>query len=656
MAHATKLFDQNFIEYASYVIRDRAIPDITDGFKPVQRRIIHTLIEMDDGRFHKVAGVVGAVMKYHPHGDASINDALVNLANCDLLIEGQGNFGNALTGDPAAAGRYIECRLLPIAKKILYSPEITEYVDSYDGRNKEPVVFQAKIPIVVIQGTSGIAVGMRTDILPHNLIEVLDAEAAVLRGEDIELFPDFASGGIMDVSGYDDGKGYVTVRARLDVSDPKKVVITELPYGVTTEQMIDSIKEANDLGKLHIARVDDYTAEQVNIEISLQRNTYASDIVDALYAYTKCETKISVNPIVIDGELPRIVGISEMVRFHSEHLLKVLQREQEIEKDHLREKLHARTLERIFVEERIYKKIENKTTEEAVKKAVVQGFKPFEESLIRPINDDDIDRLLKIPIRRISLFDMSKNLGEIATLNEGIEQCDYNIAHITEFGLKYLEEVKEMAVKTHDRSRKTEISSYQALDIKSVAVRNLELKYDQETGYIGTNLKTGEVLLKVSPYDKVFYMKKDGSYRVVNVSEKDFVGTEGLFYWSIAEKDEIAKIPFTVIYKENVSKFYFIKRFNINSFQTGKLYSVIPDGKFKLVKLSMYENAIITAKYKPGCGYRVLEETFRFADFAVRKSSQVSGNKLITKQLASLTLKEVKDSFTSEEAEPGLFD
>ncbi len=656
MAYASKLFDQNFIEYASYVIRDRAIPDITDGFKPVQRRIIHTLIEMDDGRFHKVAGVVGAVMKYHPHGDASINDALVNLANCDLFIEGQGNFGNALTGDPAAAGRYIECRLLPIAKKVLYSPEITEYVDSYDGRNKEPVVFQAKIPVVVIQGTSGIAVGMRTDILPHNIIEVIDAEAAVLRGEDIELFPDFPSGGIMDVSNYDDGKGYVTVRARLDISDPKKVVITELPYGVTTEQMIDSIKEANDLGKLHIARVDDYTADQVNIEISLQRNTYAKDIVDALYAYTKCETKISVNPIVIEGDLPKIVGITDMVRFHSEHLLKVLEREQEIEKDHLREKLHARTLERIFVEERIYKRIETKKTEEDVKKAVITGFKPFADQLIREINDDDVDRLLKIPIRRISLFDINKNLDEIADLNDGIAQCDYNIAHITDFGLKYLEEVKEMAVKTHERDRKTEIKSYQALDVKTVAVRNLDLKYDQETGYLGTNLKTGEVLLKVSPYDKVFYMKKDGSYRVTNVSDKEFIGSDGLFYWCIADKEELSQVPFTAIFREKESKFYFIKRFNICSFQTGKLYTILPSGNYKIVKLSTFQNAIIFAKYKPGCGYRVLEETFRFADFAIRKTSQSSGNKLITKQLASLTLRQIKDSSTSEEAEPGLFD
>lgn len=270
MAYASGIFEKNFIEYASYVIRDRAIPELEDGLKPVQRRIIHTLIEMDDGKMHKVANVVGQCMRYHPHGDASINDALVNLANCDMFIDHQGNFGNILTGDGAAAGRYIECRLLPLAKRVLYSPEITKYVDSYDGRNKEPVVFPAKIPVVVIQGASGIAVGMKTDILPHNFLEVLDAQAAALKGEKVQLYPDFPTGGIVDVSGYEDGCGFVTVRARLDLSDSKKIVITELPYGVTSEQMIASIEEADKKGKLHIAKVTDYTTDKANIEIALQ--------------------------------------------------------------------------------------------------------------------------------------------------------------------------------------------------------------------------------------------------------------------------------------------------------------------------------------------------------------------------------------------------
>ncbi len=653
MAYASGIFEKNFIEYASYVIRDRAIPELEDGFKPVQRRIIHTLIEMDDGKFHKVANVVGQCMKYHPHGDASINDALVNLANDDLFIEKQGNFGNDLTGDGAAAGRYIECRLLPFAKKVLYSPEITQYVDSYDGRNKEPVVFPAKIPVVVISGASGIAVGMKTDILPHNFLEVLDAQAAALRGEKVLLYPDFPTGGIVDVSGYDDGCGFVTVRARLDLSDPKKIVITELPYGVTSEQMIASIEEADKKGKLHIAKVTDYTTDKANIEIALQRNTYTNDIVDALYAYTKCENKIAVNPIVIVDNLPKIVPISQMVEYHAHHLVDVLTAELHVERGHLEDKLHARTLERIFIEERIYKRIENKKTAEDVNKAVITGFAPFESELYREITDDDVDRLLKIPIRRISLFDIEKNRKDIEEINAAISEVDRHLGNITQYAISFLDEIKA-SLDQERWKRRSEISSFQALDVKSVAVRNLELRYDESTGYMGTNVKTGEVLLKVSPYDKVFYLRKDGAYRVVNVSEKEFIGSEGLYYCCLADKDELSKIVFTAIYKEKESKFYFINRFTISTWTTNKLYSILPKGNFKLVKLATFPSAVITAKYKPGYGYRVLEETFRFSDFAVRKSPQTLGYKLITKNLAGLTLRQTKE--TVKEGDPGLFD
>ncbi|HBO35699.1 MAG TPA: DNA topoisomerase IV subunit A, partial [Sphaerochaeta sp.] len=360
MTQAHSIFKQNFLEYASYVIKERAIPDLVDGFKPVQRRIIHTLFEMDDGKFHKVANVVGWAMRYHPHGDSSIYEALVNLANCDLFIERQGNFGNTLTGDSAAAARYIECRLLPFAKKVLYNPELTEFVDSYDGRNKEPVTFPAKIPVVLIQGVSGIAVGMSTYILPHNPLEVLDAMAASLKGESYQLYPDFLGGGIVDVEDYRDGKGSVSVRAKLNTSDPKRIIIEELPYGTTSEAMIRSVEEAAKKGKLKISSINDYTAEKVNIEINLARNTYAQEIVDALYAYTDCETKLSINPLVIRDNVPTIMGIHEILDWHARHLVVVLKAELELEKGHLLDKLHARTLERIFIEERIYKRIEQK--------------------------------------------------------------------------------------------------------------------------------------------------------------------------------------------------------------------------------------------------------------------------------------------------------
>ena len=419
--------------------------------------------------------------------------------------------------------------------------------------------------------------------------------------------------------------------------------------------MIDSIEDAAKKGKLHIASINDFTAETANIEINLQRNTYTKDMVDALYAYTKCENKITVNPIVIVDNLPKVVSITEMVKFHAHHLVDTLIKELNIEKGHLIDKLHARTLERIFIEERIYKRIENKKTQETVVNAVITGFAPFKAELVRDIDLDDVDRLLKIPIRRISLFDIEKNRSEIDEINAAIALCDERLANITEYALSYLEELKAM-VDEKVWARKTEIGSFGVVDAKQIAVRNLELKYDEATGYIGTNLKTGETLLKVSSFDKVFYMRKDGCYRVINVSEKEFIGTDGIFYINYAEKELLQNIVFTIIYREKESKFYFINRFTITSFVTGKLYSILPQGNYKLVKLSIFPNAIITAKYKPGCGYRVLEETFRFADFSVRKSASTNGMKLITKQLASLTLRQIKDSSTSEEAEPTLFD
>jgi len=330
MAQVEKIFKQNFLEYASYVIKDRAIADLEDGFKPVQRRIMHSLFEMDDGKFHKVANVVGWTMRYHPHGDSSIYEALVNLANFDLLIERQGNFGNSLTGDRAAASRYIECRILPFAKRVLYNPELTTYVDSYDGRNKEPVVFLSKLPLVIIQGVTGIAVGMATNIFSHNVDEVMSAMKKELQGEDFILYPDFPCGGYVDVSDYDDGKGSIIVRAKLDTSDSKRIVITELPYGITSERLITTIDDAAKKGKLKVASINDYTAENVNIEVNLSRGTYSADVVKLLYAYTECERKISCNSLVIKDNIPTIMGIGEIVKYHAHHLIDVLKAELEL--------------------------------------------------------------------------------------------------------------------------------------------------------------------------------------------------------------------------------------------------------------------------------------------------------------------------------------
>jgi topoisomerase-4 subunit A len=371
---------------------------------------------MDDGKYHKVANVVGYAMRYHPHGDASIYSALVVLANKDLLIDKQGNFGNLFTGDEASASRYIECKINPLAKELLYNPEITTFEDSYDGRNREPVVFPAKVPIVLVHGAEGIAVGMSTRILPHNFKEVLRAMVDVLKGREVELYPDFPTGGLLDVSGYEDGTGRVLVRAKLDTRDPKRIVIRELPAGSTTESLIASIEQAAKRGKVKIAGINDYTSEEVEIEIKLARGVYANDVIDALYAFTDCETAISVNPLVIRDNRPEIMPVTEIVSYHAEKLVGILKRELELERHKLREKYHARTLERIFVEERIYKEIEEKKTERGVINAVLKGFEPFKDEIPREVTEEDVERLLKIPIRRISRYDIEKAREEMARI------------------------------------------------------------------------------------------------------------------------------------------------------------------------------------------------------------------------------------------------
>ena len=443
MAFVKNLFDQNFIQYASYVIRDRAIPEIIDGFKPVQRRIIHTLIKTDDGRFTKVANVVGKVMAYHPHGDASIYTALVNLANKELFIDKQGNFGNLYTGDSASAGRYIECRLRSITKDILnINPAITEYVDTYDAREKEPVAFKAKLPLVLIMGAEGIAVGMSTQIMSHNIHEVIEAEKACLRGEKFQLFPDFATGGLIDCSEYKDGLGKIIARAKLDTSDEKKIIITELPYGSTSESLKESIEKAARNGKVKISSINDYTADKVNIEIKLPRGVYVKDVVDSLYAFTDCEKTVYCNLLVIKDNMPVQMTCTEVIQYHAKQLTQILHDELELEKAELFEKMHLRTLERIFIEERIYKAIEEMKTEAAVNKAVKDGFVPFAAELIRPVNDSDIEHLLKIPIRRISLYDINKNRKEVQAINARIKEINKLLKHIVEYAISYLDGIE----------------------------------------------------------------------------------------------------------------------------------------------------------------------------------------------------------------------
>jgi len=634
MSFVHSMFKQNFLEYASYVIKERAIPDLADGFKPVHRRILHSLFEIDDGKFHKVANVVGHCMKYHPHGDASIYEALVHLANSDLFIEKQGNFGNRLTGDEASAARYIECRIHPFAKKVLYNPEQTVYVDSYDGRNKEPLALPAKIPVILAQGAEGIAVGMSTKVLPHNLKEILQAMKASINGEQFQLFPDFIGGGHMDVSEYQDGLGRVHVRAKLNTKDPKRIIIEEIPFGTTTEKLIASIEAAAKKGKFKLASINDYTSEKIQIELRLARNTYTQDVVDALYAFTDCEQSIPVNLLVIHGNTPVQMTVTEVIHHHAQQLIAILKRELELERQELQERLHARTLERIFVEDRIYKGIEEMKTQEAVWQAVFEGFSPYRQELSREITDEDVERLLKIPIRRISRFDISKYKDEIRGIHNRLGEIESHLKHLKEYALAYIDgllaDTKKLA-----RERKTKIVSFERIDVKEAVGRDYDLCYDSQSGYVGTNVKNGGKLFHVSPYDRLLIIRRDGSFFVTPTPEKHFVG-KGMLFCCIAEREILDKYIFTVLYQDK-QKCLFIKRTKITQFLTNKQYELVPVKGGRLLKFTTKRNAGFAVTYKPKPRQKVREETFSVSDYLV-KGLRAVGTRLSSKEVKSIRL------------------
>jgi topoisomerase-4 subunit A len=632
MAYVKHIFNQNFLEYASYVIKDRAIPHLEDGLKPVQRRILHSLFEMDDGKFNKVANVVGNCMKYHPHGDASIYSALVSLANKELFIEKQGNFGNIFTGDVASAARYIECRLRPLAKAVLFEPEITEYEDSYDGRNREPVTFPAKIPVALVHGADGIAVGMATKILPHNLIETVRAVIACLKGQPFGLFPDFLTAGLVDVSEYDDGNGKVLVRARLDTRDSKKIIIREVPFGSTTESLINSIETAAKKNKIKISGINDYSSEFVEIEIKLARGVYAKDTIDALFAFTDCESSISVNCLVIKDRQPVIVTVSEIIAYHANKLKEILTAELTLEKRKLKDKMHARTLEQIFIQERIYKKIEEMTTKKAVFQAVMDGFDPFLKKIRRDISTEDVDHLLGIVIRRISLYDINKAKKEMREIRERLKEIKQHLANITDYAVGFLE--TNIIEKYRDAyPRLTEIMSIEKVDVREAAQRNLKLHYDREAGYLGYS-GNGNVLFDVSQYDRVLVIRKTGTYSVIDVPERLFVD-KGMLYCGFVDAETSEKTIFTVVHKNEKGHLY-VKRCRIEKYILNKGYSIVPEN-CTVIKLTTDRDLSITVTYKPLARIRLLQETFRLADYAV-KGVKARGVRLSTKEVKSIRL------------------
>ncbi len=630
MAYVNTLFNSNFLEYASYVIKDRAIPHLDDGLKPVQRRILHSLFEKDDGKFHKVANIVGHCMQYHPHGDQSINSALVVLANKELFIEKQGNFGNILTGDEASAARYIECRATPLAKRLLYKPEITEFEPSYDGRRKEPVVFPAKFPVILALGAEGIAVGMSTRILPHNFIEVAEALQAALRGQAFQLFPDFPGGGYVDVSAYEDGRGKVLVRAKLDTKDPKRIVIRELPYGSTTESLINSIEAAARKNKVKIAGISDFTAEDVEIEIKLPRGVYTQEVVDSLYAFTECENSISVNLLVIKDGKPTSMTVTEVIQYHARRLIDLLTQELELEHGQLLDRLHARTLERIFVEERLYKRIEEEKTAEAVTATVIEGFEPYKKEIRRRVTEEDVERLLKIPIRRISRYDIEKAKREIEEIKERIKEIKYHLAHITDYAIDWVGAVAEDYRSSF--TRRTEIGSFDKVDAREAAVRNLSLRYDSKTGYLGYEVSGGKELFKVSAYDRVLVIRGSGAYSVINAPGKLFVD-KGMLSCGLAEKDVLAETVFNIVYRDKKNGYPYMKRTKIEQYILDRGYEIVPEGAAVLA-LTTRTGVVAHVKYKKRKNIRVLEEDFDIEEYLV-KGVKASGVRLAPREVSS---------------------
>jgi topoisomerase IV subunit A len=616
----------SFLEYASYVIRDRAIPNLSDGLKPVQRRILWSLHEKDDGRFIKVATVAGHCAQYHPHGDVSIGDALVVLVNKRYLIEGQGNFGNVFTGDPAAAPRYIECRLTELARTELFNDEITDFVPSYDGRNKEPVTLPAKLPLLLMLGTEGIAVGMACKILPHNFPELIEAQIAILKKQSFKLLPDFPTGGLMDARDYADGKGGIKVRAKIKVKDESTVVIKEIPPTTTTDSLIGSIEDAARKGKLKVRSVNDFTSEEVEIEIKTPSGVTAEQLVDALYAFTDCETTIASRIIVIKNNRPVEMTVSEVLRENTAQLVETLKRELELRQKKLEEELHFKTLVRIFIENRIYKKIEQCKTNEAVVKAVQDGFKPFRRQMYRDLSDADVEMLLGVRIRRISLFDINKHREEMDKVKADLAETQKHLKSLTKYVIGRLEALLEKYGPIYPRLTKS--SRYDEVEAKEVAFKAFKVAYDRESGYVGYKVSGEEFRVDCTKFDKLIMVFKDGHYKVMELQEKLFVGPD-LFYCGLPERDRV----FTLAYTNRQATY--LKRFTFGGTIMNKDYFCIPE-KSRILFFEPDTPKELFIRYKPAAYQKINQQTCDPSQVVV-KGAKTRGNQISLKEVSSVT-------------------
>ena len=637
-----------FIDYASYVILERAVPAIEDGFKPVQRRILHSMKDLDDGRFNKVANIVGHTMQYHPHGDASISDAIVQIGQKDLLIETQGNWGNILTGDSAAASRYIEARLSKFALEVVYSPKVTTWQSSYDGRRKEPINLPVKFPLLLAQGAEGIAVGLSTKILPHNFVELIDASIKCLRGRKFDLYPDFPTQGVVDVTNYNDGMrgGKIKVRAKISQINKNTLVISQIPYTTTSSSLIESILKANDKGKIKIKKIEDNTSADVEILIHLPNGVSPDKTIDGLFAFTNCEVSISPLSCIIENNKPVFIGVSEILKKSTEKTKNLLKKELDVRLAELNLLWHYSTLEKIFIENRIYRLIEDEETWDGVLEAINKGLKPFINLLKKEVSEDDILKLTEIKIKRISKFDLEKADKKIKQIEEDIDKVKFNLENLNDFAIQYFKDLK--STYSTGRQRKTEIRIFDDVDVKKVVVKNSKLYVNREDGFIGTSLRREEYVEDCSDIDDIIVFTSNGDMIVTKVDSKKFVA-KNILYVSVFKKRDSRTI-YNMIYKEGKSGVSYIKRFNVTGVTRDKTYNLTSQNpKTKILHFSANPNGeaeIVTIQLRQSGSIKKLKWDLDFADLAIKGRSvkgnivsKYSVNKVIFKEKGLSTLK-----------------
>ena len=638
------MIDTNFLDYAAYVIKDRAIPSLEDGLKPVQRRIMWSLRRNDDGKFIKVANIVGFCMQFHPHGDASIADALVTLVNKRYLIEGQGNYGNLHTGDPAAASRYIECRLTPLAREQIFNKHLTKFIPSYDGRNEEPVLLPSKIPLLLMLGADGIAVGLSTRILPHNFGELLSAQIDILKKRSRKILPDFMTGGVMDATEYDKGRGKVKVRAVIDKKG-KNLIIREIPYNTTTESLIKSIEDAIRKKKIKIRSITDFTAENVEVHLQLVAGQDPDETIKKLYAFTDCEVSLSSSIMCLEENRPVELTVNEVLKKLTERLVETLEQELIWEKNRLLEEFHHKTLVQIFIENRIYKDIEECKTYAEVQKAVLDGVNKFRKMLKRDVTEEDVEMLLQVRIKRISRFDIDKNRKDLEDILTNLKDVEKNLKRMVDYTVDYLKDLKKKYAKDFPRLTKVDEDGFKKIEVRKLTATELKIRYDKKGGYLGHGVREGEDLLECSSLDKIMVVWKDGRYQMMPPPEKQFAGKDVLY---VGKYDR--DLEFTCVYTNNQTSY--LKRFTFGGCIQNKDYSLCPKGKNKVLLLEETgDSEHVYVKFAPMKNQRVHQLKVNLEDYQP-KTAKAKGNQLTAKKVQNLGTKKPRNWDDDSDADP----